>query len=97
MGADTCVRTLRTVRVLPQSNVRTEVTMPKSVSIRYFAELDGCDESLVRRAIGKGQLHLDENRGLDPALAGSGWRKGNRAPSTRRCPTCHQPLKGGAA
>jgi len=68
--------------------------MPQSVSIRYFAELDGCDESLVRRAIRSGRLHLDANRGLDPALAGSGWRKGNRAPATRRCPTCHQPLRG---
>lgn len=48
------------------------------VSVREFARLDGCDDKLVRRAIKAGkQLILGDGK-LDPALAGSGWRKQNR-------------------
>lgn len=48
------------------------------VSIRQFAKLDGCAESLVRSAIAKGRLTRDANGKLDPALAGTGWRQQNR-------------------
>lgn len=48
------------------------------VSIREFARLDGCDDKLVRRAIKSGKLAVSEDGKLDPALAGSGWRKANR-------------------
>ncbi len=68
--------------------------MAQSVSLRRFAELDGCDESLVRRGVRRGALTLDQNDGLDPALAGSAWRKGNRQ-SPRLCPTCNRPLADG--
>jgi hypothetical protein len=48
------------------------------VSIREFARLDGCNEKLVRRAITEGRLPVTADKKLDPALAGSGWRKKNR-------------------
>ena len=48
------------------------------VGIREFARLDGCNEKLVRRAIASGKLPASDDNKLDPALAGSGWRKANR-------------------
>lgn len=48
------------------------------VSIREFARLDGCDEKLVRRAITEGRLTVEADGKLDPAKAGTGWRKQNR-------------------
>lgn len=50
------------------------------VSVREFARLDGCDDKLVRRAIKAGKLPISTDGKLDPALAGSGWRKRNRHP-----------------
>lgn len=49
-----------------------------TVSAREFARLDGCDEKLVRRAIKAGKLPITGENRLDPALAGTGWRKRNR-------------------
>ena len=54
------------------------MSAPATVSVREFARLDGCDEKLVRRAIKSGKLRLSEDGKLDPALAGTGWRKANR-------------------
>lgn len=48
------------------------------VSVREFARLDGCDDKLVRRAIKAGKLPISDDGKLDPALAGTGWRKQNR-------------------
>ncbi len=48
------------------------------VSKRKFAELDGCDEALVRRAVRQKRLVTDADGNLDPALAKTGWRKNNR-------------------
>ena len=48
------------------------------VSVRAFAKLDGCSHTLVQRAIKEGRLSTDENGKIDPALAGTGWRKENR-------------------
>ena len=48
------------------------------VSVREFARLDGCDDKLVRRAIKAGKLPISADGKLDPALAGTGWRKQNR-------------------
>ncbi len=48
------------------------------VSVREFARLDGCDDKLVRRAVKTGKLPISDDGKLDPALAGSGWRKQNR-------------------
>lgn len=48
------------------------------VSVREFARLDGCDDKLVRRAIKAGKLPISAEGKLDPALAGTGWRKQNR-------------------
>lgn len=50
----------------------------ETVSVREFARLDGCDEKLVRRAIKSGKLRISGDGRLDPALAGTGWRKSNR-------------------
>lgn len=51
---------------------------PALVSVREFARLDGCDDKLVRRAIKAGKLPISPDGKLDPALAGTGWRKNNR-------------------
>jgi hypothetical protein len=48
------------------------------LSIRAFAKLDGCDESLVRRALRDGHLVKNPNGKLDASLAGGPWRKRNR-------------------
>lgn len=48
------------------------------VSVREFARLDGCDDKLVRNAIKAGKLEVCGDGKLDPALAGTGWRKRNR-------------------
>ena len=48
------------------------------VSVREFARLDGCDDKLVRRAIKSGKLPVSDDGKVDPALAGTGWRKTNR-------------------
>ncbi len=45
------------------------------VTRREFAELAGCDEKQVRRAIAAGKLKVDANDKLDPALVTSGWRR----------------------
>ncbi len=49
------------------------------VSMRAFARLDGCDEKLVRRAIEERRLAPFPDGSLDPALAGTPWRKSNMA------------------
>lgn len=54
------------------------MSAPATVSVREFARLDGCDEKLVRRAVKSGKLRLSDDGKLDPALAGTGWRKTNR-------------------
>lgn len=54
------------------------MSAPATVSVREFARLDGCDEKLVRRAIQSGKLKVSADGRLDPALAGTGWRKTNR-------------------
>jgi hypothetical protein len=48
------------------------------VSVREFARLDGCDEKLVRNAVKRGKLPVLDGGKLDPALAGTGWRRRNR-------------------
>lgn len=48
------------------------------VSIRQFAKLDGCSHTLVQRAISEGRLPISADGKLDPALAGSDWRRKNR-------------------
>ncbi len=45
------------------------------ISIREFATRDGCNEKLVRRAIGNGRLLALSDGKLDPALVGTPWRK----------------------
>lgn len=47
------------------------------VSRRRFAELDGCSETLVRRALSQGKLIAFDDGTIDPALAGTPWRKAN--------------------
>ena len=53
------------------------------LSIREFASKDGCDESLVRRAIKNGRLTALSNGKLDPALLGTGWRRSSRHPAAK--------------
>jgi hypothetical protein len=52
--------------------------MADGVSVRAFAKLDGCSHTLVSKAIRQGKLPVDGNGLLDPALAGTGWRRTNR-------------------
>ena len=47
------------------------------VSVRQFAKLEGCSHTLVQRAIKDGRLRASADGKLDPALAGTGWRRGN--------------------
>jgi hypothetical protein len=54
------------------------MSAPVGVSVREFARLDGCNDKLVRRALTAGKLKTLPDGKLDPALAGSGWRKQNR-------------------
>lgn len=66
------------------------------VSRRAFAQLDGCNEKLVRRAISEGRLSVLDDGSLDPDLAGTGWRKSNRqaadeGPVPRAGPRSAQP------
>jgi hypothetical protein len=60
-----------------------DLSAPRWVSAREFARLDGCDEGLVRRAIKAGKLPISAEKKLDAALAGTGWRKQNRAAGAR--------------
>ncbi len=52
--------------------------MTSGVSVRAFAKLDGCSHTLVSKAIRQGKLEVGADGLLDPALAGTGWRKQNR-------------------
>lgn len=54
---------------------------PKGISRRKFADLDGCDESLVRRGLTQGKLKAFRDGTIDPALAGTDWRE--RRPEQR--------------
>jgi hypothetical protein len=47
------------------------------VSVRQFAKLEGCSHTLVQRAIKEGRLRASADGKLDPALVGTGWRRGN--------------------
>lgn len=52
--------------------------MSEPVSVRQFAKLDGCSHTLVQKAVREGKLPISADGKLDPALAGSDWRKQNR-------------------
>jgi hypothetical protein len=49
----------------------------KGISRRQFARRDGCNESLVRRALRNGHLFALDDGSLDPAHVGTPWREGN--------------------
>ncbi len=51
--------------------------MSTPVSVRQFAKLEGCSHTLVQKAVKDGRLRTSEGGKLDPALAGTGWRRGN--------------------
>ena len=55
--------------------------MGQGVSKSEFARREGCDESLVRRKVKSGHLVAFADGTIDPALVGSGWRKGSRKQS----------------
>jgi hypothetical protein len=72
--------------------------MTDRVSIRAFAKLDGCSESLVRRGIAEGRLPRGEDGKLDAALAGTGWRQGNAGRAHRvRTPSAHSAHPGASS
>lgn len=56
--------------------------MSDLVSVRQFAKLDGCSHTLVGKAVREGKLSVSADGRLDPALAGTGWRKRNRDGNT---------------
>ena len=51
--------------------------MAEPVSVRQFAKLEGCSHTLVQKAVKDGRLRVSEGGKLDPALVGTGWRRGN--------------------
>jgi hypothetical protein len=51
--------------------------MAEPVSVRQFAKLEGCSHTLVQKAVKDGRLRVSESGKLDPALVGTGWRRGN--------------------
>lgn len=51
--------------------------MPKGVSIREFARLEGVSDTLVRKALKLKRLKAFDDKSLDPNLVGSAWREGN--------------------
>jgi len=51
--------------------------MAEPVSVRQFAKLEGCSHTLVQKAVKDGRLRVSAGGKLDPALAGTGWRRGN--------------------
>ena len=51
--------------------------MAEPVSIRAFAKLEGCSHTLIQKAVKDGRLPVSADGKLDPALAGTGWRRGN--------------------
>lgn len=61
------------------------------LSIRAFAREDGCSEGLVRKALKSGRLPALPDGTVDPALAGSGWRKANRRGSPQPAPGEGEP------
>lgn len=52
--------------------------MADAVSVRQFAKLDGCSHTLVSKAVKDGKLPVSADGLIDPALAGTGWRRQNR-------------------
>lgn len=52
--------------------------MAQGISLREFARRDGCSDTLVRKAIKGGYLRPFGDGSLDPALVGTGWRRGNK-------------------
>lgn len=53
--------------------------MADGISIREFARREGCSDTLVRKGLKSGHIKAFGDGTLDPALVGTGWRKGNRA------------------
>lgn len=51
----------------------------QGVSIRAFAKLDGCSDALVRKGLKQGRLIAFDDGSVDPSLAKTPWREGNRA------------------
>jgi hypothetical protein len=51
--------------------------MPKGVSIREFARLEGVSDTLVRKAVKLNRLKALDDKSIDPALVGTAWREGN--------------------
>ncbi len=52
--------------------------MSDGISIREFGRREKCSDTLVRKALKSGHLKAFADGTLDPALVGTGWRKGNR-------------------
>jgi hypothetical protein len=50
----------------------------QGVSVRAFARQDGCNEALARRGLKTGHLTPFSDGTVDPSMARTGWRKGNR-------------------
>lgn len=49
----------------------------EGIAIREFARRDGCHESLVRKALRRGNLVAGPGGKLDAQLVGTGWRRSN--------------------
>lgn len=51
----------------------------QGISIAEFSKLDGASTTYIYRAIAEGKLKKFADGSLDPSLAGSPWRAGNKA------------------
>jgi len=73
--------------------------MASGISIREFSRREGCSDTLVRKALKSGHLRAFDDGTLDPALVGTGWRKGNReaaangANSSQQCEPNETPAQ----
>jgi hypothetical protein len=54
----------------------------KGVTHSEFARLDGCSQPYVSKAVSLGILKCYDDRSIDPALAGTNWRRRNRSANT---------------
>jgi hypothetical protein len=64
------------------------------VSVRQFAKLEGCSHTLVQRAVKEGRLAAAGGK-IDPALAGTGWRRGNIVGGNRVATVATRPVATG--
>lgn len=64
------------------------------ISAREFARRDGCNEALVRRALGQGKLAKNADGKMDATLVGTPWRMGNIDAAPASAGIAYSPAEG---